>query len=1518
MRRKNLGSRIVKKAITWAMIVMMSFSGAMSGFASMTVYAEESGTPAETELKPETETTVDDNKDESGHEVTTEINQREEVYSDSDDEPVSKDAVEEVKESQTLDYTEVVTTVDVDSVETHYNIVTTDESGNTEVIAEVDADAEVSEVTVIEKNDGTKEEVIDQDTVRVGYFDEETGTFIEGTEDDGVSREYVLTENGEYKEITTENKMEFYVGYFDEETGAFIEGTEGDGKSQRYVLTEEGEYKETTTVNKVTQVNGEDAYIEDGVVEAIEKGKSDDGEYTRKTIYIVEGSTLTEDNVTNGALNGSDYWIDPETGILTIEAQEETREFNYVDGIGEISDSAEVDIKPIQNQRPGHGGQQEHKYKVTIDGAEYIVSSGAVEKNTSVTYYVWKWDGSLKKVVVDKETYDRTWYKAEIKEETTYSLKSETRQETTYSITVNGNKQTVDPQNLSTETHYQVKDNEENTIVEVDAETKGNIESKNYTKVNDSYVVKDKDGNDVYFSQSDWNLITSHNVVYEEVTKLYYTTESKYVDTATDITIDDKDYQLKLKFWNGAKVVQNGDVILTETTAEDGSKAVLVTVPYKYVSGVDAEGNDVWTEDVYKTTIKLKDFGVSRIATLSVKYTPTLTSTQKVSFEKEETTVKTELTKEEKEELEALKLAAETPIQKVVEVDGTVEANVPNTWMAWKKANNDSWNNTGYAVDEEGRAVGLVVSKEEYEKGTNLELKKGIWGKYYYVDANVSEYTSSDGIKYKVMYAVSPVDGKPYPYLCIAVGTKLPAGSKVEVYYEKNQEAIDAYNARKEELENRTTTVTVENTDPTITTTTGTELGEVTDKQNQEIITAGIFVRSDEIQQKEDGSTHYSSSDYSKDLSGLYSEILKQGKFDLDKIYLAYTKSGLLVNDANLAELSGKTDEEIAALSRSEKNELIMELINARLSEGNSEDNDLALLAKKYIDEVKTDELKQAALEEVARKLGVVIDETEGKPTYTTAAGNTYEDLETAIKAQTEYLAKKASKEAEAALDSAVADAMNSLEDLEISKEQFIIKSEDGTEITADTIDELKKTILDIAEANQKPAYTYQYDGKKVEAASEEALKKLVMENVLDSATEEYVIHYTFADGEPKTYSAGNANEAVSALLKDVEANAQVDGSGRARLQLVGGAYTEYFASIDALKAYVESVAKDTTKAITVYHFDGNDYENLDAIKAELEKKFKPVETVKYVFNEVEKDNLEDLWDTIKSSLDKKEVKGYEFGGEFYAKSDVNALEAAIRKELTARLNEANKDLTEDITFIVDGSDYDDIEEAIAAYRKILVDSQNIEWYVLKTESDGYHIDGVYSVNNNVVFGHNASVFNDFDTALELLGSRKTNLNLSLVAVQQHIVNQSKLDSYTTSYQWGFELAPASPTPTPVTPTPVTPTPEPTTPGGGTTPTDTPVIIPDEPVALAAAPVAADNGAAVLGARRTDGDAAEAAVLGARRGTEQAVLGKRRKPQTGDTAALNAWMAAMTMAAGAAGISGTKLAKGKKKEEKED
>nr|MCR4989448.1 hypothetical protein [Lachnospiraceae bacterium] len=52
----------------------------------------------------------------------------------------------------------------------------------------------------------------------------------------------------------------------------------------------------------------------------------------------------------------------------------------------------------------------------------------------------------------------------------------------------------------------------------------------------------------------------------------------------------------------------------------------------------------------------------------------------------------------------------------------------------------------------------------------------------------------------------------------------------------------------------------------------------------------------------------------------------------------------------------------------------------------------------------------------------------------------------------------------------------------------------------------------------------------------------------------------------------------------------------------------------------------------------------------------------------------------------------------------------------------------------------------------------------------------------------------------------------------------------------------------------------------------------------------------VLGARRSNRD-----VLGARRGMDKAVLGKRRRPSTGDSLAIFAWLAGLAASIGAAG-----------------
>lgn len=96
--------------------------------------------------------------------------------------------------------------------------------------------------------------------------------------------------------------------------------------------------------------------------------------------------------------------------------------------------------------------------------------------------------------------------------------------------------------------------------------------------------------------------------------------------------------------------------------------------------------------------------------------------------------------------------------------------------------------------------------------------------------------------------------------------------------------------------------------------------------------------------------------------------------------------------------------------------------------------------------------------------------------------------------------------------------------------------------------------------------------------------------------------------------------------------------------------------------------------------------------------------------------------------------------------------------------------------------------------------------------------------------------------------------------------------------------------------------------GGGTT--GTTVTIEEQAVPLAAVPADAP---AVLGARRAAQDE-KPAVLGVKRGTDQAVLGKRRSPKTGDSTEVFAWAGAMAIAGAAAVVSGTKLAKKKEEE----
>lgn len=134
------------------------------------------------------------------------------------------------------------------------------------------------------------------------------------------------------------------------------------------------------------------------------------------------------------------------------------------------------------------------------------------------------------------------------------------------------------------------------------------------------------------------------------------------------------------------------------------------------------------------------------------------------------------------------------------------------------------------------------------------------------------------------------------------------------------------------------------------------------------------------------------------------------------------------------------------------------------------------------------------------------------------------------------------------------------------------------------------------------------------------------------------------------------------------------------------------------------------------------------------------------------------------------------------------------------------------------------------------------------------------------------------------------------------------IDGLMYKYEDSKEEPTTSPSEAPSTAPSTTPSTAPTGGDGGTT--GTTVTIEDQSVPLAAVP---SDAPAVLGARRAAQDE-EPAVLGVKRGTDQAVLGKRRSPKTGDSTEVFAWAGAMAIAGAAAVVSCTKLARKKEEE----
>lgn len=768
MRKKNLGSRIVKKAITWAMVVMMSLSTAVSGLSTMTVYAQEA---QEEQTADHTEVEVI---------VTEQTETKEETYSDgelvTDDTATEQDEVADAIEGEELDYTKVETTVK--NVETHYVIadaegeavVGTDAEGNEVEQIEVDAEnVEVKEVQVIEKE----------------------------TE--------VSTEEGIKAPVIEEVTTDIIYGSFNED-GAFVEGTAEDGTSKAYTLTD-GTYKETTTVNVVTGIDGatgeeKEYFVTDEVVDVL-NGETVEG-YEKKTVYYVgegEDKVAIAQEDLEERLHGTSYTVNEETGELTITVSvEETNKPNGGNGKKSGKDHGKNPNK----------GQKEKSYYIMIDGEKVSVDEGNVE----------------------------------------------------------------------TKTTYQVVDESGNMLCEVDAAAKTNIEKRNYTKVSNMYVVKDENNEEVYFTADQWQVVTSKEVTYEEVTRYYYTSENKYEGKEFEITSskDNLDYLLSVNFWDSEYVKLDPDKEITYAENENGD--IVVTIPYLYAGDYEVTEDSTWTEGTYVKTIARSEFGLSRIAILNVKYAPTVTKSEKVTFEAEIVEEKTEGT--------------QTPAVETT----TVIVNNGNP-INEKPSNNKIYNHVDVqadtAVEIEGEKIKASVSDVVVSVGGHgipMSSYATQDPQRYYEYRSTSQklnITSSScvTITAKITYTY---EGKEYNFNYTV--NVYPTNDEYNTCKDKNSGGFDylitdtaLQAAIQEDIVKRSVVIT-ENKE----TTESGELGDAAEAVEKIEIPAKVFVRLDNDKQKEDGTTHYDSKYYTTDLAKKY------GK----EVYLGYSKEGFAVHDNNL------------------------------------------------------------------------------------------------------------------------------------------------------------------------------------------------------------------------------------------------------------------------------------------------------------------------------------------------------------------------------------------------------------------------------------------------------------------------------------------------------------------------------------------------------------------------------------------------------------------------------------------
>lgn len=470
-----------------------------------------------------------------------------------------------------------------------------------------------------------------------------------------------------------------------------------------------------------------------------------------------------------------------------------------------------------------------------------------------------------------------------------------------YIVDAEGNRVKVPEQNVTAKTEYTVTTTEGGVeVITVDASALQNIQEQNFTKVEDMYVVKDDNGKDVYIEAGQWEMMTKHQVTLTEVTTYYYVTNPTFVNRYQDITVDGVEYRLEVSFLNGEMLYLAEDAGVSLLKKENGE--IEVSLPYKY-KAYDENGALVEKDATYTTTIPLSAFGLSHIATLKISYSPILKSTENVSFETE--TKEVEITTTETVEgQEGTKNVVNGTMEKPINCVDT------NKWVSKTYSHVDVQIGTQVVIGGEKQSAGVSNVKLETEDwvfqyknttdkdpqgyleystrngtiGQNVKIGKNGYGTNYVSLSNDKPVVISCDISYVDKNGQT----QTFTYSTALYLTSDPAyntctqrrmgGFDYKIPSTEIQAAIAAY----EQTVTQKVWVDVEKESKSVV--YDTKVGDANVDAGVRMIPAKVFVRLDNVEQLENGSTHYPTQEYSENLS--------LGNLE---IYLIYNSNGYAV-----------------------------------------------------------------------------------------------------------------------------------------------------------------------------------------------------------------------------------------------------------------------------------------------------------------------------------------------------------------------------------------------------------------------------------------------------------------------------------------------------------------------------------------------------------------------------------------------------------------------------------------------